>query len=148
MKKFFLAFVLFSFGIQFNSFASGRSDLFDLDVEDFKSEFIELESIEKIILDHEGVSIDGLQNVLGEEHLSIELMETVSTLELNEPPLGIPSFVWGCVFGITGLAVVYFVADDTEETKRALYGCVTNGVVGGLFYILYIALIVASTATA
>ena len=46
------------------------------------------------------------------------------------PPLGIPSFAWGLCCGLPGLAVVYFVADDKEETKKAFYGCVTSTVVG------------------
>lgn len=48
----------------------------------------------------------------------------------GEPPLGIPSFLWGCCLGVSGLIVVYIVTDnDREEVKKALNGCLVSGVV-------------------
>ena len=48
----------------------------------------------------------------------------------SELALGIPSFLWGCVFGWVGLLIVYLVTDnDKGQTKKALWGCIANGVV-------------------
>ena len=41
----------------------------------------------------------------------------------------IASFLWGCAFGWVGLLIVYLVTDnDKEQTKKALWGCLANGV--------------------
>jgi Gpi18-like mannosyltransferase len=73
-----------------------------------------------------------------------------SSLPLSAPAgdelaLGIPSFLWGCVFGIIGVLVVYLMTDkDKEQTKKALYGCAASSVVSVLIYVLAFA---ASTTT-
>jgi Na+/proline symporter len=51
-----------------------------------------------------------------------------------EPPLGIPSFWWGCIIGVWGIAVVYFVTEDKEETKQALKGCIIGTLVWVVLY--------------
>lgn len=41
----------------------------------------------------------------------------------GEPPLGIPSFLWGCIFGVIGILLVYILTDgDKDETRKALWG--------------------------
>lgn len=53
----------------------------------------------------------------------------------GEPPLGIPSFLWGCVFGIIGLLIVFVATDsDKDETRKAMWGCVASTVVSGVIY--------------
>jgi len=59
--------------------------------------------------------------------------------------LGIPSFLWGCVFGVVGLLVVYLVCEDKEQTKKALWGCVASTVVSTALYVLVIAAEVSTT---
>ena len=55
----------------------------------------------------------------------------------DEPPLGIPSFLWGCVFGVVGLAVVYIMTDqDKDETKKALWGCIASTAVSVVLYMV------------
>lgn len=54
----------------------------------------------------------------------------------GEPPLGIPSFVWGCIFGVAGLIVVMVMTDkDKDEMKHALYGCIVSAAVVVVFYV-------------
>ncbi len=54
----------------------------------------------------------------------------------DELVIGIPSFLWGCVFGWVGLLVVYLVLENKEQTKKALYGCIANGVVMLVLYVV------------
>ncbi len=55
----------------------------------------------------------------------------------SEPPLGIPSFLWGCVFGILGLLIVYIATDnDKEEAKKAMWGCLASSAVTVVFYLV------------
>lgn len=61
----------------------------------------------------------------------------MSTLEGTEPPLGIPSFVWGLCCGVSGLAVVYFVTDDSEQTKKALNGCLVSTAISAALTVVY-----------
>lgn len=66
----------------------------------------------------------------------------------GEPALGIPSFLWGCVLGWVGLLVVFIVTDnDKEQVKKALFGCLTSGVVGIIIYIIVIATAVSTVNT-
>ena len=66
----------------------------------------------------------------------------------DQEALGIPSFLWGCVFGIIGLLVVYLMTDNNkEQTKKALYGCIVGTVVSIGLYVLVIAAASTSAAT-
>ena len=42
---------------------------------------------------------------------------------LPEGALGIPSFLWGCVLGPTGVIITYLATKDSKEEKKALLGC-------------------------
>ncbi len=44
-------------------------------------------------------------------------------------PLSIPSFAWGCAFGIAGIVVVNACTSSEKESRKALKGCLINGVV-------------------
>lgn len=58
----------------------------------------------------------------------------------DELALGIPSFLWGCVFGIVGVLVVYLMTDENKaQTKKAFYGCIASTVVGTVLYIVVFA---------
>ena len=53
----------------------------------------------------------------------------------GEPPLGIPSFLWGCVFGVIGLLIVFVATDnDNDEARKAMWGCVVSSLVSGVIY--------------
>lgn len=60
-----------------------------------------------------------------------------------EPPLGIPSFLWGCVFGFAGIIVVAIMTDkNKEEIQKSLYGCITATAVVVVAYVLMIGALV------
>ena len=56
------------------------------------------------------------------------------SLVYGDPPLGIPSFVWGLCCGFAGIGIVYFTTEDTDQTKLALYGCMTTTIVYVILY--------------
>jgi cytochrome c biogenesis protein CcdA len=60
----------------------------------------------------------------------------------SEPPLGIPSFLWGCILGVVGILLVYILTDgDKAETKKALWGML---VWIGVWVVLYVGVFSAS----
>ena len=55
----------------------------------------------------------------------------------EEPPLGIPSFLWGCILGVIGILLVYVLTDgDKAEVKKSLWGFL---VAVGVYVIIYVA---------
>lgn len=66
---------------------------------------------------------------------------------LSEPPLGISSFLWGFCLGIPGIAIVYFVSEDSDETKKALWGCVAGSLLYTVVYVGYYALVIGFSST-
>ena len=64
----------------------------------------------------------------------------------DELVLGIPSFLWGCVFGWVGLLVVYLVLENKAQTKKALYGCIVSTVVSIGLWVFVIAATSSSSA--
>jgi hypothetical protein len=123
------------------------ADLFSYSKQAVVTAVSELSVIESFVTSNPAISL-------------VDLMKTgnymVNGIEVNtnpfgingEPPLGIPSFLWGCVLGWVGLLIVYMVSDqDKEETKKALWGCITSTAVGLIIY-LAVAVIFVSSSTA
>ena len=111
------------------SFASSAED-FSFNESEFYSSFETLNEIDQVDENNPLISVDELKNVEG---LSMEGLEALDFMNTFEPPLGIPSFLWGCVLSWVGILVTYLVTDgDKHETKQALIGCV----VGGAFWVL------------
>ncbi len=133
-KALFTALLALAFNL---GFAAENAELFKVDDQEINAEFAQLNELEQFVSANEGITLAEInpsnplvQNV----NNSSDILGILSTLR-GDPPLGIPSFVWGACFGVAGIAVVYFVADDRDETKKAFIGCAV--VEGGLF-IIYI----------
>ncbi len=84
----------------------------------------------------------------------LENVSTVATLPLTSDeesggaPLGIPSFLWGCVFGLLGVILVYFISEENkDETKKALWGCIAGGAIYAIVWIIYAAAVSSAAAT-
>ncbi len=124
------------------SFASDADD-FSFNESEFYSSFETLNEIDQVVESNPLISVDELKNVDG---LSMEGLEALDYMNSFEPPLGIPSFLWGCVLGWIGILVTYLVTDgDKQETKQALIGCIVGGAVYVVLYIVYIVLIVSAS---
>jgi hypothetical protein len=153
MKKFILrsvsmllAITLFtaqSFGAYTGNIGSVPAKLddavFSFDEDQIENELSELNELDAYIEANEDVTFASLSKegspLLANVASSASPMGMAGGAE--EPPLGIPSFLWGCVFGVVGLAVVYIMTEqDMDETKKALWGCVASTAVSVVLYLL------------
>lgn len=114
---FFTLLLLFSLG--FNAFASD-ADLFKLDYNAVQTEFTELNQLGDMVASNPEITYSSLVETNGNLVKSINLVpESALPMGSGNPVLGIPSFLWGCVFGVVGLVIVYIVSDqDSSETKK------------------------------
>lgn len=124
---------------------AGTADLFDLNEEAIVAEFAELTELENFVADNEGFTLSMLNedNALT-ANLSFDANNVLSSLSMFEPPLGIPSFIWGFCLGWVGILVTYLVTDDKEETKKALIGCIVGALAGVIIYFVVIVLILGA----
>jgi hypothetical protein len=109
--------------------------------------FESLEALEKLVKDNGSVSYTEIKQLHPEALVGISdhiLLDNA----VQESPLGIPSFLWGCVLGWVGILLVYLISEDRDETKKALYGCITTGVVVIAFYVVYVLFIIGSFGAA
>ncbi len=97
----------------------------------------ELDELDEYLVNNEEVTFADLESV--ESDLIINLDKSTAPLGMDadsEPPLGIPSFLWGCILGVVGILIVYILTDgDKEETKKALWGML---VWVGVWIVLYV----------
>jgi hypothetical protein len=126
--------------------ATENADLFKVDDQEINAEFAQLNELEQFVEANEGLTLSeiNISNPLVQNlNNSSDILGVLSTLR-GEPPLGIPSFAWGACFGVVGIAIVYFVSDDREETKKAFTGCVVVEGVVILIYVVYVVIVGAS----
>ncbi len=135
MKKTLLT-PVFALIIAVSGVFAGNADLFSYDRSQLDDEFAELNMLENYVKINEGITLTSL---IDENHpliAGISLSNPFApAIPFDEPPLGIPSFWWGCCIGVWGIAVVYFVTEDKEETKQAFKGCVVGTLVGLVLYV-------------
>jgi len=109
--------------------------------------FADISSLDKYLQTNEDKTYSDLKT---EDVSMLNGVSSSTTLPLGSPEsdelaLGIPSFLWGCVFGVLGVVIVYIMTDDNKvQTKKAVYGCVASTIVGIVFYAVIIA---AATTT-
>ena len=121
--------------ISFNLSAS-NSDLFSYDRAAVESELAELTELENYVAENPATTLSLLETTENNLISGLDLASpNAMGLFFDDPPLGIPSFLWGCAFGVVGVAIVYFVTDeDKDETRKSFYGCVTSTVIYGVLY--------------
>lgn len=140
MKKvIFSAVLAFAFSLGY----AGNSELFQVDEQEINAEFAQLNELESFVNANEGVTISDINAespLLANVSTSNDILGALSTLG-GDPPLGIPSFLWGFCFSVTGIALVYFVADDRDETKKAFTGCAVSAGLYILFWVVYVLII-------
>lgn len=112
------------------SIVSFDESVFLLDEKLLFAEFTELTDLDIYVEANKGVTFSDLENegnlLIANMHNSAFPMGMAESE--GEPPLGIPSFLWGCVFGVLGILIVYIVTEnDKEEAKKAMWGCAVAG---------------------
>ncbi len=147
MKKGLLALVAF-LAVNLTAFG-GTAELFSFDEAEVEVSMTQLDQLEEYVNANEGITYAEVaaRNSKLVDNISDQPSISITDAKRNRV-LGIPSFLWGCVFGVAGLAVVYFVAEDKEETKQALWGCVASTVVVIVLYIVLFATAASSVAAA
>jgi hypothetical protein len=147
MKRFFiLAALALTFSGQ-NLMADDLS-LFDLDIDKVNTELAQVEELDQYLNENSEATFADLklQNSALINNVSDQAMMSPAMAKRHRV-FGIPSWVWGCVFGVAGVAVVYFISDNKDETKEALWGCVGASVVGIILYFAVFAAAATSVAT-
>lgn len=113
--------------------------LFDVNEQEISTEFAQLDELENYVNANEDVtfsSMDASNPLLANVSAGNSALGVVSSLA--EAPLGIPSFLWGFCFNVAGVAIVYFVADDREETRKAFIGCAVSGGLYILWWVFWV----------
>ena len=125
MKKLLVSvFLVLSAGF---TILANDADLFKLDYKAVQKEFSELNQLASMVTANADLTYSSLQLANSNLVTSLRLVpESVLPDGTKNPVLGIPSFLWGCAFGVVGMVVVYLVSNqDMVETKKALWGCIT-----------------------
>ncbi len=122
---------------------------FNFDEVEINDVLSELNDLDAYLETNSDVTYESL--VVSGNDLVANIESTASPMGMDggqegEPPLGIPSFLWGCVFGVIGLLVVYIATDNNKvEAKKAMWGCLAGTAVSVVIYVVVIA--AASTTT-
>jgi hypothetical protein len=118
--------------------------VFQLDDASLNFAMQELNELESYLNLNEGVTYSDVAKNASE--LVLNVSSSPAPAGGSEDPLGIPSFLWGCVLGWVGILIVYLVSDeDMDETKKALWGCLTGTAVGVVVY--FVAFAAAATTS-
>lgn len=135
------------FGLASASYSENR-DLFSINEDQIFTEMSDLIELENYL----ATNMTSLSDLISSNNVLVANISTSSTglmsiANFGEPPLGIPSFLWGFCLGVPGLAIVYFVAEDKAETKKALWGCIVGTAISTIVYVIYVAAVVSETST-
>lgn len=136
-------FTLLFAAISTMSFATGNAELFQVDVQELTADFAQLNELESFVNANEGITIDeiNIENPLVQNVANASDVLGVLASLRGDSPLGIPSLVWGLCLSWVGVLIVYFVADDRDETKKAFTGCAINAGVYIIFFVVWVVLI-------
>ena len=136
MKKLFLlvsAFILLA-----GTTMAGQAELFSYDQDAVAIEMAQLNELEAFVSANPGVTLTDLVASENELVSNITNANAYYGFDLmNDRALGIGGFWWGCCLGPVGILVVWLVADDPAETKRSIFGCIVNALLGGGSYGYY-----------
>ena len=111
------------------AFAAPSDEVFTLDRQALNNEFKGLEKVENYVQQHDGVSLEQVQqanpSVLENVNIEKDSVAGINHINKEMPILG--GFWWGCILGVIGLALVYFISDnDSQQVKAALWGCLLS----------------------
>ncbi|MFB6316983.1 hypothetical protein [Saccharicrinis sp. FJH54] len=118
-------------------FSDEAQELVNFNEDAIYSEFQEIDALSDMLLSSD-VSADEITDNSILENVSMDASLPLSADEsgVDGPPLGIPSFLWGCLLSWVGLLLVYLLTEENkDETRKALWGCIANAGVWGLYFV-------------
>ncbi|MEX2567388.1 MAG: hypothetical protein WD431_15700 [Cyclobacteriaceae bacterium] len=117
---------------------SPNATLFDINEDLVEAQVADLTNLENYVLANEGVTLNEVRNFVSDEDLNLSenMLDNFAAVMADHPVAGIPSFLWGCVLGPVGVAIVHFSEENKEETKKALWGCGAYGLVIVAYWVL------------
>lgn len=138
MKQIYLFSMVLLMAFSTDLFA-GAGDLFNYDKQAVEAELADLTELENYVDNNPTKTLSVLAQEGNQLLAGLNLSSPIGlSMMFDDPPLGIPSFLWGCAFGVVGVAIVYFVTDeDKDETKKAFYGCIASTVVYVVLYAVW-----------
>jgi hypothetical protein len=118
-----------------------ESQAMTFDEKNVNAEFEKLNKLEQYVTSHEGTSLEDVKATELTKDLKLDTNVT-NAVAVDELPLNIPAFWWGCVLGPIGILAVYLITDkDKDQTKKALFGCLVTAAVYIVYYIVVVAVI-------
>ncbi len=139
--KTFCASLLALFLVGNVAFATTADD-YTFNETEFYTSFETLDEIDQIVGVNEDVTLADIKEMDG---VSENAIAAATFMAKGDAPLGIPAFFWGCVLGWVGILITYLLTDhDKEQTKKALFGCLTWTGVVIVFYVVYFIVILGS----
>ncbi len=145
MKKLFISLFIMAFAASIVK--ANDADLFSYNRSALEIAIAPISNVENFVAQNPSLSVTELVNT------GVELFNGVGTtgspFGLNEPlPLGCPAFLWGCIFSVSGLIVVYIMTDnDREQVKKAFTGCMVSAVVTIALYTIVLVASAGNTTT-
>jgi hypothetical protein len=117
---------------------AGQAGLFSYDAVTIENQMAQLDQLEGYVLENPGITLGQMASDGNALAFMVSDPNGINGFNLiNEKVLGIPSFLWGCVFSWVGVLIVYLVGQDKAETKSAIIGCVVGAVAYSAFYLVY-----------
>lgn len=108
--------------------------------ENINTTFEKLNEVEAFVEQNIEASFETIKDTDLLKDIELDTNTLANVTKDTELPLNIPAFWWGCFLGGLGILLVYIITEDKEQTKKALYGCLTAGGVVAAIYIVLIAI--------
>jgi hypothetical protein len=125
---------------------ANTGDMFTYDASLIDQQLAQLKSLEDYVNANPGITLSVMQSEKSAliSELSFNSSSSSGLKDDNNYPLGISPFLWGCVGGVWGIAIVYFMAeDDKEQIEKSVKGCVVSRVTCCAAYVCVYVLILA-----
>ncbi len=113
---------------KFSNVPGVDDSVFRLDEANLEVAMADLNKLDSYLQQHQDATY---QDVFKNNAQLVANVSPIAAPAGGDGPLGIPSFLWGCIFGIIGILLVYLATDNNmNETKKALWGCLVGTSLG------------------
>jgi hypothetical protein len=127
MLKKSIVLILICLGSLLTAAYAKTKELFVEDFEKINLIMSDLLALDSYLNDHAHVDYHALLVHEQFKHLQLNTHQGL-LFGVQNPPFGVPSFLWGCAFGVLGVALVYFITEDDYEVRKAVWGCIFTNV--------------------